>query len=441
MSFRLAAFVLAVAWLLIYGPTVSGGFIKDDFAWVYNSRLAGWSSIYALLTKADDFYRPIVSLSFGVTDALFHTNPIPYALTNIALALACAAAIYALATALLLPRWAALLSAAIWAFNFHGINMAVVWFSGRTSLFGTLFATLGAWFFTRGQAVIAGVMCFAALLSKEEVLALPLVLAAWQWLDRKPLRATVPLWIALALYLAIRQQSGAFGIGNAPSFYRFSTDPATILRNVTEYADRTMTFGALVVIAALLALRRLPAFDDADRTRMLKGAVWGVCGFALTLWLPVRSSLYAVFPSVGFAIAAASVVRAAASSATSPRQLRVAFVALLLPFLLLPVYWSRNIRWTELRELTTDTFTAIRAQPLAAGTLIVLEDDLSTRANFGNAFSTSYQDAARLLLPSDVDLWIEPPPPELVGYVTRPAAEHVRTFRLTAGRIDSRHSP
>lgn len=436
MSVRLAALVLVVAWLLIYGPTVPGGFIKDDFAWVYNSRLAGWSSVYALFTKADGFYRPIVSLSFGITEALFHNNPIPYALTNVALAVACGAAIYALAMALVLPRWAALLAAAIWAFNFHGINMAVMWFSGRTSLFGTLFATLSAWFFTRGRAVVAGVMGFAALMSKEEVLALPLILAAWQRLDRKSLRATLPLWIALALYLAIRQQSGAFGVSNAPSFYQFSTDPVTLVKNVLEYADRTMTFGMLVVVAALLALRRLPALDDADRTRILKGAAWAVCGFALTIWLPVRSSLYAVFPSVGFAMAAASVVRAAASRAPSPRQLRLAAAALLLPFLLLPVYWSRNVRWTELRELTTATFTAIHAQPLAATTLVVLEDDLSTRANLRNAFGVAFPEAGRLFLGSGVHLWIEPPPPEIVGYFARPTADHVRTFRLVGGRIE-----
>ena len=33
-----AAVVLTAAWLLIYGPTIAGGFIKDDFAWVYHGR-------------------------------------------------------------------------------------------------------------------------------------------------------------------------------------------------------------------------------------------------------------------------------------------------------------------------------------------------------------------------------------------------------------------
>jgi hypothetical protein len=437
VGLRGAAIVLTVSWLLIYGPTIPGGFIKDDFGWVYHSRLDSWTSVYAMFNKAEGFYRPIVNLSFGVTEALFDNNPIPYAITNVALALACALAIYALANAVGLPPWGAVLAAAIWAFNFHGINMAVAWLSGRTSLFGTLFAVLSALYFTRGRAIVAGLLCFAALLSKEEVLALPAILTAWHWIDRKALPSTVPMWIALAVYLALREHSGAFGISNAPPFYRFSTDPAVIVKNIIEYADRSMTFGILVVTAALLGLGHLPTLEYADRARLMKGAIWLVCGFALTIWLPVRSSLYAVFPSVGFALAAASIVRAAAAAATPQRQRQLVSIGLLLPFLLLPIYWSRNLRWTELRELTNNTFTAIDSEPLAASTLIVLEDDLSTRANFRNAFGTMFPEAARLFLQSDVHLWIEPPPPELAdSAIVRPAADRVRILRLTRGRIE-----
>src|SRR5918994_2309913 len=160
-----AAFVLTAAWLLAYGSTIPGGFIKDDFAWVYHSRLESWASVYQLFARAEGFYRPIVSLSFGITEAFFDNNPVPYAITNVALALGCAVAIFGLARALGLPAWAAVLAAAIWAFNFHGINMAVAWLSGRTSLFATLFAALSALSLTRGKPVVAGLWCFAALMS------------------------------------------------------------------------------------------------------------------------------------------------------------------------------------------------------------------------------------------------------------------------------------
>lgn len=132
------------------------------------------------------------------------------------------------------------------------------------------------------------------------------------------------MWSALAAYLLLREHSGAFGISNAPPFYRFSTDPAVIGKNFIEYADRSMTLGVLMIAAAIAALGRLPVFTSEDKRVMLKGAAWLVCGFALTLWLPVRSSLYVVFPSVGFAIVTATMVSAIAARATAARALRVA---------------------------------------------------------------------------------------------------------------------
>lgn len=50
--------------------------------------------------------------------------------------------LFLLAERLGLPVPAALLTAAVWSFNFHGINVAVLWISGRTSLLVVLFAIL-----------------------------------------------------------------------------------------------------------------------------------------------------------------------------------------------------------------------------------------------------------------------------------------------------------
>jgi hypothetical protein len=444
------AIILTFAWLLAHGPTVPGGFINDDFAWVLRSQIDGWRSVVAAFTHADGFYRPIVQLSFGISDAIWGTDPLPYALTNLGLALAAAAAIYALSVALGLPSWAALVATAVWAFNFHGINMGVAWFSGRTSLFGTLFATLGALAFTRHRPLAAGLLCFAALLSKEEVIALPAILTLWAVIDRSALRSTrsalrstLPMWAVLLVYLVLRGYSGAFGISDAPPFYQFSTDPSVIGNNLLEYADRAMTFGVLTMALALVMLGCLPARTDHDTRLILKGSTWLVCGFALTLWLPVRSSLYVVFPSVGFAIVTAVVVSAAAAQATTARAraIRTATVGLVLPFLLLPVYWSRNVGWTELRALSTETFHAIEAEPLTSHTLVVLEDDLSTRANFRNTFGTLFPAAAALYFGAQVDLWIDPPSPEITSAaMQRPDAQRVATFRLVGGRVE-RASP
>jgi hypothetical protein len=164
------------------------------------------------------------------------------------------------------------------------------------------------------------------------------------------------------------------------------------------------------------------------------GAVWLVCGFAATIWLPVRSSLYAVFPSVGFAVAAGALLTAIVRTAEPQRAWRLAVAGVALPFLLLPVYWQRNVRWTELRNLSTETIQAIQTQQAAGTTLVVLEDDLSTRANFRHVFGGLVPEAAELMF-DNVSLWIEPPPPE-IDPAARPAASgRVVTLRLVEGRV------
>jgi hypothetical protein len=427
---------LVAAWLLAYGPTIAGGFIKDDFGWIFHSRLTGWSSLYSVFAEAEVFYRPMVQLSFGVTEALFGNNPIPYALTNLILGLACSAAVFSLARTAGLASSIALMATAIWAFNFHGINMAIVWLSGRTSLLGTLFSTLAAISFLRGRSVAAAVLAFAAFLSKEEVLALPLIFTLWLLLDKGDWKRSISTWLALAIYLVIRQYSGAVGISNAPPYYQFTFDPLHVATNILEYADRSMTLAALLVIATAVGLQRVPRLDAAERRIAVMGAVWLIGGFAVTIWLPIRSSLYAVFPSVGGVLAAGAIVSSLVRQGDAARAWRMAVAALLVPFLLLPLYWRRNVRWTELRDLSNATIATIQADRPQSRTLVVLEDDLSTRANFRHVFGALLPEASALIFGSEVSLWIEPPPPEIDPAAKPTDAAQTVVYRLVDGRVE-----
>jgi hypothetical protein len=433
----IAAAVLTVAWLLAYGPTIAGGFIKDDFGWIYHSRMDGLSSLTSAFTTAQVFYRPMVQLSFGLTEAVAGNNPVPYALTNLLLGLACAASLYMLGRALGLASWAALAATAVWAFNFHGINMAIVWLSGRTSLLGTLFSTLAALAFVRNRSIVAALLAFAAFLSKEEVLALPLILVLWSLINKTDPRRTAAMWIALAAYFVLRINSGAVDITNAPPYYRFVFDPIHVAKNIFEYADRSMTLAGLVIIAAMIAFAALPKLDRDGRRQAAMGAVWLVLGFAVTIWLPIRSSLYAVFPSVGVAIAAGAMLTAITRAAPAQRASRFAMAAIALPFLLLPIYWARNVRWTELRDLSNVTIKTIQADNLSPQTLVVLEDDLSTRANFKNVFGALLPEANALIFRNELKLWIEPPPPELAAVPRPTAAGRTVIYRLVNGGLQT----
>lgn len=374
------------------------------------------------------FYRPLVSVSFAADHALWGLEPFGYGLTNFLLLLADAILLSALARRLGLGREAALLSAGVFAFNFHGVNMAVLWLSGRTSLLALLFALSACLALLRERRVVAGLLCLAALLCKEEAVALPAVLTAFLWLDRaRPLRAW-PLWVSLLIYAGLRLSSGAFTPADAPVYYQFSLSPLLLLRNVAEYADRAATV-SVVVSLLLVAIARggrlhpstiargdlsvvegqaarapgPPWFSDEERRTLRFTAVWIPAMYALTVVLPIRSSLYALIPSAGCALVAGACASRAAR--LSPRRFaRTAMALILVAAALVPVYRSRNRRWVEPAELSMHVMQAIQAttSSFPAGGRVVLVDAPADDVGLDDAFDALFPDALALF---SGDMW------------------------------------
>lgn len=401
-----AALWAAACFALAYLPDVGRGFIKDDYGWIVSSRIDGWASLWRPFVETPmGFYRPLVSLSFGLNELVTGAHPFAYALTNVALALAIAAGIFALGRRLGLPSGAAVFAAAVWLFNFHGINMSLLWISGRTSLLGTLGAVAAACAWSSSRFWLAGALTLAALLSKEEPLLLPVVFTAWLALDRSTgardggrnkgsdgdrpwsasLGALLPPFVAVAVYLALRAQTAALTPANAPSFYRLSID--AIGGNAVQYLDRSLTFPvALLLIGLLGASRQALTFSSAERTIVLKGAVWLVLGFGLTIMVPVRSSLYVCLPTVGSALAAAACGNALWRAARRPALTLGAL--LFLPLALVPVYWSRNVRTKNEAVLATRTLDAIRRIATTADPdRIVIVSSPADRPSIADAFA------------------------------------------------------
>src|SRR6185295_3930084 len=151
----------------VYLPDLGHGFTKDDFAWILSSRLGRFAEVPQLFLRQNGFYRPLVSLSFAASEPLFGLQPLAYGLTNFALALAAAAGLYAVARVQGLPWAGALLAASLWALNPHGIAVAILWISGRTSLLLTVFALGAAGALLRGRVGAAALLVGCALFSKE----------------------------------------------------------------------------------------------------------------------------------------------------------------------------------------------------------------------------------------------------------------------------------
>lgn len=436
-----------VALLAAYAPDLGRGFVKDDFAWIAGSRIDTSAGLAELFQRDNGFYRPLVSLSFALDERRHGLHPFGYAATNLMLVLLAAVAVTRLARALGLTRGPALAAACLWAFNPHGIGGAVMWISGRTVLWLTLLAVLAALAFVRGRWLAAVLLAFLALLSKEEATLLPFVLALWATLgprseERGSLRRGLSVLAAcapgLVVYLWLRGRTGAYWPHRAPDFYRPTLDPATLLRNGLEYADRAATFPLGLVLLAALVVGAWPRPAAGARRVLTLGLVWLAGGYGLTVFLPVRSSLYAVFPSVGSALAGAALLGALVSAADERARRRLALAATVALLALVPLLHSRNLRLRRTAELSARTLAAVsRAAPeLAAGTPLVLRD-ADARVNLRSAFGTLAETAVRLHTGvAGAHVWIEPPPSGWRGAGLHPPGEGPRVeFELRNGEL------
>lgn len=438
------------AWLLTcfalaYLPDVGHGFISDDFSWILYSTVHSASDLWRPFVETPmGFYRPLVSWSFAANRAIAGLWPPGYALVNLALVCGIAASIIALCRALGFTRLEGLFAAAVWTFNLHGVGMAVTWISGRTSLLATLFAVLAATASAKGRRFAAGGLTLAALLSKEEPVLLPLVLASWIAIDRSrdgapvgralthAVRHAWPSGAALAIYLALRANTTALTPSTAPTHYALSASPDVLVPNVLEYMDRSLTFAAAVLLLGFLVLvRRKPSaawFGEHERRVALKGGVWLVLTHALTVLVPVRSDLYACVPSVGAALMAAAAGRALGSQVPEPRRRAAVALGLVLPLVLVPVYWGRNVFARNDAEFSTRVlarvFEALRDR--ADVTRVEIYQHAGERPSIGAAFGGGLGPAIELGTGRRVETEMQLTDPSQPWPVPRP-----RTLRVT----------
>lgn len=400
--------------LVIYLPDLGRGFVKDDFNWIAHSRSEQPRDLLWLFARSNGFYRPLVALSFAADDRLFGFRPFGYGLTNLLLLFASMAALASLGRALGLTAGTGVLAAALWALNFHGINMALLWISGRTALCLTLFALLATQAFVQERTIAAVVWYQLALFSKEEAVLLPAILAVWGGVHcrsasseaprrfdaRGALRRVWPLLMPLGLYLVLRSRTHAFLPWTAPPFYRPTFDLALLARNFVEYADRGCTLSVAVLLVLCLTLRRLPHPGPREQRWVLLGIVWLVGGYGLTWFVPARSSLYACFPSIGAALASAALACSLWDEISASARRRLLVAGLALPLLLVPVYRARNAPEVRAADLSTVALTDLRAAATAIppGTVIVLRDDLRAKATLDDSFGTLVEEAVRLAL-------------------------------------------
>ncbi len=207
-----------------------------------------------------------------------------------------------------------------------------------------------------------------ALLSKEDALAVPVIILAGMALKpvgrREWITDSVVMAALVVAYLILRGHTDAITPATAPDAYRLTWRPSHVLENGLHYLDRAGTSTLILLLLTSMAYRTLTPWRRLDHSRLLMAATWFVAGLGLTIAVPVRSSLYVVFPSVAAAILYAACVESCRSSNTSNRDPRlIAVLAAVL--LLIRAYGIRNDRYVEPARVSTRAFHAIRDAPAA----------------------------------------------------------------------------
>jgi hypothetical protein len=394
---------LGAAWIVfvaaVYCPDVGRGFIKDDFTWIRAAQSAAAEPITLIRQRDAGFYRPAVTLSFALDYGAHGWKPRGYGWTNLALYVFCALAVVLLALALGLSPSIGLLAAFLWTANPHGVNMAIVWVSGRTATLLTLFGVLAAAAFLLRWYVGTALLLACALLSKEEAVALPFILLTWALIrdggERPRWPAIAAVTLPLLAYGILRALTPAMTPATAPSFYRLTADPLLVTRNIGEYLDRSATLTAAALVLAAIAYGAVPRIDAGDRRLLLMMGVWWLGMFAITIWLPVRSSLYAVCPSVAAAIAGAVLIDRMRAAAARPRvPLEIVLAGLLV--IAIPLYQRRDDLRAEAARVSQRTLNAIESDlpGLPHVGVVVLHEDPEGRV-FHEAFGDLATEALR----------------------------------------------
>ncbi|MEO5616931.1 MAG: tetratricopeptide repeat protein [Candidatus Eisenbacteria bacterium] len=193
----------------LHGHVLLYPFLEDDYLFISEAGRGLAGSLTHAFNSVGSYFRPVSrELYFWTLLRLFGQNPLAFHLVNFGLL-----ATTLLAVALIGRRLAGLrtgLLAAAFYSLFYPHRVTIGYASCAQDLLATALACGAVLAHLRGSRWLAGVAYLLALLSKESVAPLPIVLTAWEMWSRfsrgaprwRPIfRETWPMWLAAGLWL------------------------------------------------------------------------------------------------------------------------------------------------------------------------------------------------------------------------------------------------
>lgn len=293
--------------LVFYSGALRSFFLADDFDLVLAASTGGPFGFWSYSTTgAGDFFRPLVALSFFADYRLWGLEAAGYHLTNVALHVGNSLLVLAVAW-LLAPvdsgnsrsrRRVSILAGVVFLLlPYH--TEAVSWMSGRTDVLATFFtlSSLVAYLVGRPSRkpswmTLSLVLFTCALLSKESVVAYPLVILGYETaalVRSSPKRTglalaarrSCPFFVLLGAYVLVRRIALGAWIGGYGADVHLAFSPVILAKNLILYSAK-----------AFLLIPPLPPEWMVYRSYFETGAVLVILGvaliFAVALYLVVR---------------------------------------------------------------------------------------------------------------------------------------------------------
>jgi tetratricopeptide (TPR) repeat protein len=211
--FTLSLLIVAIC----FANSLPNGFILDDYHIVAeNPAIRTFASTNLLLPywgKKDNIpeYRPLTVLSFSLEYRLWHRWAGGYRLGNLLLHAVNGLLVFVLARTLLQSTTAAWAAGVL--FLVHPVHTeAVVGLVGRSELLAAIFFLLAWILFRQKRILLCSIAFFLSLLSKENAITLPLVIALDTWISEGGFKRALAEWkrfapfaAGAALYLIVRR--------------------------------------------------------------------------------------------------------------------------------------------------------------------------------------------------------------------------------------------
>ncbi len=371
-----------------YGPSLRNDLVWDDRIHILENPVvceARWGEILAV--PVGSYYRPVVFAAFALEARAVGDAPAVFHATNLALHALVAGLLFAAARVVGAERSVALAGSLLFALHPVG-SEAVLYVSGRTDVLAAAFALGTLLLHASGArwrgppalpaARFGAAICFALSLGcKESVAALPVALAAGDWIlapersrsARGAVRGLWPYALVLAAYAAWRASLGgaltlagpdawpalAAALAAVASYARLLVLPVGLHleRFVSAEPAWRPVAGLLVLALALAAAWRA-------RPAIRFWMVWAACAYLPTSnLLPVYPGLpsgtvfapehFLYLPSTGLFVACAL----AAAPRLRPRLAAAALGALLLTYAV--ILHDRARDWRDEETLYTQT--------------------------------------------------------------------------------------